>query len=392
MRIFFLSTLLIFSALTAKPAKILIFYSEAGGGHKATSEALKTELLARDPELVVQTLNARAHMGGRFENFCFGFLEDIYTNNLGSSRGRWMNRFFGDYLITPITRCLEQFSNRQMRVNQEQHNLIHLLQNEKPDLVISTASFINRHLKQAIDYANVQSPFIVTISDFDEAHKVMWTSASPGTHYIVRRGAKLLNPVEEKYLHPMSGVCIRSHFHPEKQTDKEKITALVCFGGHGSREMVDLMSYFQKQNEMRAIFIAGGNEKLKKQLEAVAPKNCEIVGYTRELHRYMQQSDFLIGKPGPGTITEAIHSNLPLYLKGGSDLMKQEEGVLAWVLEEHYGAKWDTIEDFHRNFGGFLSELNAFKIKIEGTEKKNPTIEAVDYILDLLPIAEKEVS
>lgn len=289
-----------------------------------------------------------------------------------------------------------------MRIQKQSHPLIQFLKEENPDLVISTASFINRHFKNAIDYAELSTPFIVAISDFDEAERVMWTSAPHGTHYIVRNQAKLLNPLDAKYIHSTSGVCIRREFSPLEMKNyqvledldlaPDKPTALICFGGYGSEEMVDLAHYFDRHPENQAIFITGTNQNLANRLNKIAGSNCRVLGFVPDIHKYMQACHVLIGKPGPGTVTEAVHSHLPLYVKGGIDLMKQEEGVLEWVLQENFGARWDTTEEFSQNFSHILTQLAEFKKNIESTSRKNPTIEAVDHIVHIFEQSKQELA
>jgi len=60
--------------------------------------------------------------------------------------------------------------------------------------------------------------------------------------------------------------------------------------------------------------------------------------------------------------------------------MKQEEGVLNWVLEEKFGDKWDTFEEFQEKFGNVLTHMHLYKKNIEKTARKNPTVEAIEHI------------
>jgi UDP-N-acetylglucosamine:LPS N-acetylglucosamine transferase len=392
MKVFFKITLFFVSLAIfgQQPEKILIVYTEAGGGHIATALALKSALEEKYEKAEITLINGGDYVGNFLENARFKGLEKIYTQNLGSPMGRFFNRIYGDWIINPITKLLEYLSLRQIIAEKENHPIIRFLKKENPDLVISTASFINKHIKTLLEYGDIKAPFIVVMSDFDEAQEVMWTRPGNGTHYIIRTNASLKNQIDPKYLFPISGMCIRPTFYPEKLKSFKvfeamglsitKPTALVAFGGYGSEEMKDLLHFFNLNSDLQAIFICGGNKKLFTQLKENAGPNSKILGFVDNIHEYMQACHLFIGKPGPGMVTESVHCHLPLFLKSGMDLMKQEEGVLNWVLEEKFGDKWDTFEEFQEKFGKVLSHMHLYKKNIEKTARKNPTVEAIEHI------------
>lgn len=379
-----------FGLIGKQPEKILIFYTEAGGGHIATASALKLALEERYGSAQIRLVNSGDYLGNFLENARFKGLEKIYTQNLGSPLGRFLNTLCGDWIINSVTKTLEYLSERQILIHKENHPLIHFFKNEKPDLVISTASFINKHLKNALEYGDIKAPFIVVMSDFDEAQEVMWTRPGNGTHYIIRTKAQLKNAIDPKYLYPISGMCIRPIFCAENNKSYKifekmglsitKPTALVAFGGYGSEEMKDLLVFFNLNPDLQAVFVCGTNHKLYSQLKENAGPNTRILGFVDNLHEYMQACHILIGKPGPGMVTEAIHCHLPLFLRAGIDLMKQEESVLNWVLEENYGDRWENFEVFQQKFGKILTQMHLYKKNIEKTVRKNPTLEAMEHI------------
>jgi len=52
---------------------------------------------------------------------------------------------------------------------------------------------------------------------------------------------------------------------------------------------------------------------------------------------YMRLADFFIGKPGPGSISEAVHMGLPVIIEGNARTLPQERYNLAWVEEQKLG-------------------------------------------------------
>jgi 1,2-diacylglycerol 3-beta-galactosyltransferase len=117
--------------------------------------------------------------------------------------------------------------------------------------------------------------------------------------------------------------------------DPAKTTALILFGGFGSKEMLGILKRLDASGlDMQAILIAGRNEKLKAQLESMPTRiRKHVIGFTSEVPSYMMCSDFFIGKPGPGSISEAIHLGLPVITVSN-----------AWTLpQERFNARWLTL-------------------------------------------------
>jgi 1,2-diacylglycerol 3-beta-galactosyltransferase len=51
----------------------------------------------------------------------------------------------------------------------------------------------------------------------------------------------------------------------------------------------------------------------------------------------MQLSDLFIGKPGPGSISEALHMGLPVLIEKNSWTLPQERFNADWVTEQGVG-------------------------------------------------------
>ena len=86
------------------------------------------------------------------------------------------------------------------------------------------------------------------------------------------------------------------------------------------------------------ILICGKNEKLAARLRAKKwSLPLHIVGFTREVNRLMRGADFLIGKPGPGSIAEAMISGLPVLVECNSSTLPQERFNTEWVREKQVG-------------------------------------------------------
>ena len=70
-----------------------------------------------------------------------------------------------------------------------------------------------------------------------------------------------------------------------------------------------------------------------------------VVGFTSEVPRYMAISDFFIGKPGPGSISEALAMRLPVIIEQNNWTLPQERYNADWVREHETGIVVDDFRD-----------------------------------------------
>ena len=70
-----------------------------------------------------------------------------------------------------------------------------------------------------------------------------------------------------------------------------------------------------------------------------------VEGFTSDVARYMRLADFFIGKPGPGSISEALQCRLPVIIERNSNTMPQERYNAQWVTQKGLGMVLDTFGD-----------------------------------------------
>jgi 1,2-diacylglycerol 3-beta-galactosyltransferase len=62
-----------------------------------------------------------------------------------------------------------------------------------------------------------------------------------------------------------------------------------------------------------------------------------VEGFTPEIAYFMRLSDFFIGKPGPGSLSEALAMQLPVVVQCNSQTLPQERYNAQWVAEQQVG-------------------------------------------------------
>jgi 1,2-diacylglycerol 3-beta-galactosyltransferase len=133
--------------------------------------------------------------------------------------------------------------------------------------------------------------------------------------------------------------------------DPARATGLVLFGGQGARKkMLEIDRRLSESGlPIQLILICGKNERLLGELRAQRrPMPRLIEGFTTNVPYYMQLADFFIGKPGPGSIAEALEMALPVIVERNAWTLPQERYNAVWVREKKVGlvvANFDDIGD-----------------------------------------------
>jgi 1,2-diacylglycerol 3-beta-galactosyltransferase len=148
----------------------------------------------------------------------------------------------------------------------------------------------------------------------------------------------------------------------DRSTERQRLglnpqwpTGLVLFGGEGSAVMLEIARSLEAAGRpLQLILICGRNQKLAATLRGMPSRIPMFVeGFTREVPYYMHLSDFFIGKPGPGSISEAIAMKLPVIVERNAWNLPQERYNCEWVREQDVGL---VLHNFRR-IGAAVAEL-----------------------------------
>src|ERR1700730_6680283 len=112
-----------------------------------------------------------------------------------------------------------------------------------------------------------------------------------------------------------------------------------------------MVDFTKKLNEagsgVQLILICGHNEKLAAQLKGLqTSKPIAVVGFAQNVEYYMSLADFFIGKPGPGSISEALQFHLPVIVECNSKTLPQERYNAEGVTEKGYGIVVPSFKKF----------------------------------------------
>jgi processive 1,2-diacylglycerol beta-glucosyltransferase len=110
---------------------------------------------------------------------------------------------------------------------------------------------------------------------------------------------------------------------------------------------------------LKAAVILGRSDELRETAERelrpeTAEVDVELIGYTKEMPRYMAAADLIVGKPGGLTTSEALAAGLPFAVVSPYPL--QEEANTTFLLEHGAGFRIDPLTVFGYKVKRFLQD------------------------------------
>ena len=220
------------------------------------------------------------------------------------------------------------------------------------DLVLSVIPHFNRALAESLQGPE-EIPFVTLLTDLADYPPRFWIE--PESEYIIvaterarQQALTMGHPADRIF--KTSGMVLKPKFYQgtavDRVSERKRLgleadcpTGIVLFGGHGSRVMVDIARKLDESNSgVQLIMLCGHNQKLATQLKGLKTKKPILVqGFTENVESYMALADFFIGKPGPGSISEALQLHLPVIVECNTKTLPQERYNAEWLTEKGYG-------------------------------------------------------
>jgi 1,2-diacylglycerol 3-beta-galactosyltransferase len=220
---------------------------------------------------------------------------------------------------------------------------------EKPDLVVALIPNFLRAIFQSLRAELPETPLVTVLTDMADYPPHFWIEEQDqyficGTKKAVEQASSLGHPAEKIFA--TSGMILNPKFYQPVLADRTEIgfdanvpTGVVLFGGAGSHVMLDIAQKLDKaQIKLQLIMICGHNVKLAEKLKTLrGTVKLHVEGFTKEVPRLMKMADFMIGKPGPGSISEAMAMKLPVIVERNAWTLPQERYNADWVREQGVG-------------------------------------------------------
>lgn len=323
--------------------KIDFLYFDAGGGHRAAATALKSVIGEQKRPWEIRLVNLQELLDPL----------DIFRKVTGIRLENLYNQMLAKGWTLGVAQVLK-LVHGVIRLNHKP--TVRLLQEHwmrtRPEMVVSLVPNFNRAVHQSLRAALPAVPYITILTDFADYPPHFWIEpAAPAPQFLICgtekavEQARALGHAAERIFRT-SGMILRPRFYEPVTVDRakerrrlgldpERPTGLVLFGGQGSKVMLEIARRLQ---DVQLILICGHNQELANRLKAMPAKAPRFVeGFTSDIPYYMHLADFFLGKPGPGSVSEAMAMKLPVILECNAFTLPQERYNAQWVIERNTG-------------------------------------------------------
>jgi hypothetical protein len=323
--------------------KVFLLITDAGGGHRASANALKAWAQELGAPLDLEVVNVyrqvwqKAEPMGRFTGV---YGEDVYNFTLKHS----LLGLAGH--LRSVARLAANAPNPRAFKDG-----VAWLRREQPALCVSLMPFVND--QHAAICAEAGVPLGLVMTDLVDTKPYMWY-----TPRISREAVFVSAPCDQAAEQAREAGCPQPLdcgllLHPKYQPaalrgldrrearrrlglDPERFTVLLSMGGFGGASLEALVDGMKGVGrDWQVVVACGRNEALKARLDQKGggPHKLVALGFNDSMHHYLRAADLMVGKPGPASVFEAVAANTPLVLDAAAAM--PQEGPNADLVAMH---------------------------------------------------------
>jgi UDP-N-acetylglucosamine:LPS N-acetylglucosamine transferase len=351
-----------------------LVYFNAGGGHRAAALAIEEVILEQQRPWTVRLVDLAQVLdpGERFRKLTGIAPEELYNKRL--ARGWTLG--LGEEL--KLLQGVIRLGHAALARTLGQHWLA-----TEPDIVVSLIPNFNRALYQSLAATLPGVPYVTVLTDMADLPPHFWIEPGQHQHFV----CGTLHAVEQARaagyadacISQTSGMILRPSFYRTPEIDRaawrrelgldpDRPTGVVLFGGHGSARMAAIA---RELRDVQLILMCGHNEALARRLRTMRPAaRHAVVGFTPEVSRHMRLGDFFIGKPGPGSLSEAVRMGLPVITFDNAWTMPQERFNARWVREQGVGKVLSSIRAIRAGVSELIAELPQFQQRVRAIDNQ----------------------
>lgn len=359
-------------------------FFDAGGGHRSAANALKAVIEQQGRPWEIRLVNLQEMLDSLdiFRKYTGIRMQDVY--NVTLQKGWTLGSAQATVLMHGLIRL---YHGGQVRLLKE------FWKQGERDLVVSLIPNFNRALRESLP----DTPLVTILTDLADFPPHFWIERQNqylicGTEKAVEQARALGHP--DEHIFRTSGMILRPTFYQPVTADRaserrrlglnpELPTGLVLFGGQGSSVMPEIAK--RVTADAQFIFICGRNKKLAGVLRGMPTKYPKYVEeFTSEIPYYMHLSDFFVGKPGPGSISEAIAMHLPVVVERNAWTLPQERYNTEWIREKQVGVVLKSFRAIDAGLRELLDPANFAKFRANAAAITNRAVFEIPDILESL--------
>jgi 1,2-diacylglycerol 3-beta-galactosyltransferase len=376
-------------ASAVSPNRFLFLFSDTGGGHRASAQAVKDEMARLYGDAaVVEMVDIFVEM----RRWPFDRFPEWYPVAVGLNGVPWhVSYHLSDAL--PVVKLLSS-----MVWPYAGPSLCHLLSQHPADVMVSFHGVPNAALLLARRKMALRNPFAIVALDLVSVHAGWFT---PGAHrYIVpteaARQRALRTGVTAKRIYVVGMPTRRSFVEVcgMSQTEardllglpQDRSIVLMIGGGEGMGPLIPTVcAIAERKPDACLVVIAGRNQALYDALQALdVPVPVHVEGFVTNIAVWMRAADILVTKAGPNTLAEAFIAGLPLVLYAA--IPGQEEGNILHVVENNAGVwapKPQAAADAVMELLAYPVQRAAMAVHSQALARPHATEEIARHLWDL---------
>jgi Glycosyltransferase family 28 C-terminal domain len=369
--------------------KLTIMFFDAGGGHRNAAEALKSTLETQPRPWNVRLLNLQERLDSIdvIRRATGVRIQDGYNLILRKGWTRSTPQLL--VLLKGLVRLYH-------------HQIVAVLEKEwreyPTDLALSVIPLFNRSLDESIRHAAPETAFATLLTDLADCPPHFWME--PESEFLIcgteraEQQALAMGHASHRVFRT-SGMILKPKFYEKMSIDvvaeRKRMgldaalpTGIVMFGGHGAPVMTEIAKKLdQSASTVQLIMICGHNQRLFEDLRALRTRAPLLVeGFTREVAYYMSLADFFIGKPGPGSISEALQFNLPVIVERNRKTLPQERYNTDWIAEKRLGIVLRSFGEIAAGVEQLLDPETFAELRANARASSNRALFEIPAILD----------
>ncbi len=364
--------------------KIDLLFFDAGGGQRSAANALKEVIEQQHRPWQISLVNLQEQLDELdvFRKVTGLRLEDCY--NLLLNKGWTLG---SPQLTRGMQWIIRLYHSRQVRVLEK------VWRERQPDLLVSVVPNLNRAIFDSARNAVPGTPLVTILTDIADYPPHFWIERQRqflicGSSRAVEQARALGH--EDKFIFRTSGMILHPRFYEPLEIDRaeerrklgldpERRTGLVMFGGQGSNVMLEIARSLDTQ----LICICGKNEKVAAKLRKLRRSSPMFVeGFTRQVPYYMRLADFFIGKPGPGSLSEALAMKLPVIVERNAWTLPQERYNAEWIVSQQVGIVLPNFRGIAAAVAGLIEPRNYARYRAGAEALNNRAVFEIPDILE----------
>jgi 1,2-diacylglycerol 3-beta-galactosyltransferase len=320
--------------------RVIFLVSDTGGGHRASAEAVQKAMeLGYPGRFEIDTIDPFVEGSRpllRWLVYRYTWLIKHMPRTYGLVFHSTDNRMAIRAAIRTFGRQLRPGINRSFGT-------------EPPAGIVSFHPLTNHVTVEVLDKLKLDIPFVTVITDMTDVHR-FWMTRKADVVVVPSVEARRLcisKGLDPRRVH-VAGLPVNPRFSGplhggEKTALRARLglvdepTLLLVSGGEGAGPLRAQARALDKAGlGLQLLVVCGRNERLRRRLETQSWQgNVHVFGFVENMPDLMRASDAVVTKAGPGTISEALISGLPIFLTGY--VPGQEEGNVSFVTDQGLG-------------------------------------------------------